>query len=118
MNLNRLLDYNKQPAIESELSHMIVKIFKTLNKNTTIDYTNSEVRKYDYLLTNEIPYIDDQVKLVGIYQELVNVQDIDEEKIKEQNEDLQEEKDAFDIDDYEVDDDIDGTAEAFDGFEE
>ena len=118
MNLNRLLDYNKQPAIESELSHMIVKIFKTLNKNTTIDYTNNEVRKYDYLLINEIPYIDDQVKLVGIYQELVNVQDIDEEKIKEQNEDLREEMNAFDIDDYEVDDDIDGTAEAFDGFEE
>ncbi len=117
MSLNRLLDYNKQPAIESELSHMIVKIFKTFNKNTLVDYTNIEIRKYDYLLTNEIPYMDDQVKLVGIYQELVNIQDIDDEKIKEQNEDLREEMNAFDIDDYEVDDDIDGTAEAFDGYE-
>lgn len=117
MNLNRLLDYNKQPAIESELCHMIVKIFKTLNKNTTIDYTNIEVRKYDYLLTNEIPYIDEQVKIVGFYQELVNVQDIDEDKVKEQNEDAREEMEAFDVDDYEVDDDIDGSAEAFDGYE-
>lgn len=116
MNLNRLLDYNKQPAIESELCHLIVKIFKSLNKNV-LDYTNIEVRKYDYLLTNEIPYIDDQVKLVGIYQELVNVQDIDEEKVKEQNEDMREEMEAFDVDDYEVDDDIDGAAEAFDGYE-
>jgi hypothetical protein len=117
MNLNRLLDYNKQPAIESELSHMIVKLFKALNKNTNIDYTNIEVRKYDYILLNELPYIDDQVKFVGMYQELVNIQEIDEEKVKEQNEDLREEKDAFDVDDYEVDDDIDGTAEAFDGYE-
>jgi hypothetical protein len=96
---------------------MIVKLFKALNKNTNIDYTNIEVRKYDYILLNELPYIDDQVKFVGMYQELVNIQEIDEEKVKEQNEDLREEKEAFDVDDYEVDDDIDGTAEAFDGYE-
>jgi hypothetical protein len=118
MNLNRLLDYNNQPAIESELCHLIVKIFKMVSKQLTIDYTNLEIRKYDYLLINELPYMDDKARFVGLYQELVNSQDIDEERVKQENEDAREERDAFDVDDYEVDDDIDGAAEAFDGFEQ
>jgi hypothetical protein len=61
--------------------------------------------------------MDEQVRLVGIYQELTNIDDIDEDKIKENNDILNEEKNALDVDDYEVDDDIDGAAEAFDGFE-
>ena len=118
MNLNRLLDYNKQPAIESELCHLIVKIFKMLNKNFLIDYTNIEIRKYDYLLINDINYIDEKATVIGLYQELVNIQDIDEQKMKQDNEDAAEVRDAFDVDDYEVDDDIDGAAEAFDGYEQ
>jgi hypothetical protein len=56
---------------------------------------------------------------MGIYNELINENDseIDKEKLKEQNYDAQEAIDAFDIDDYEVDDDIDGTAEALDGYD-
>jgi hypothetical protein len=89
-----------------------------LNKHLTIDYTNLEIRKYDYLLINELPYMDDKAKFVGLYQELVNSQDIDEEKVKQENEDAKEVHDSLDVDDYEVDDDIDGAAEAFDGFEQ
>jgi hypothetical protein len=118
MNLNRLLDYNKQPAIESELSHLIVKIFKMLSKNFIVDYTNIEIRKYDYMLLNDINYMDEKASIIGVYQELVNIQDIDEQKIKQENEDNAEVRDAFDVDDYEVDDDIDGAAEAFDGYEQ
>ena len=117
MNLNRLLDYNKLPAIESELTHLIVKIFKMHNKQYTVDYTNIDIRKFDYMLMNEAPYVDEHVHISGIYNELGNINDIDQDKINEQNENIREEKEAFDIDDYEVDDDIDGTAEAFDGYE-
>ena len=118
MNLNRLLDYNNQPAIESELCHLIIKIFKMVNKLLNIDYTSLEIRKYDYLLINELPYMDDKARFVGMYQELTNSQDIDEEKVKQDNEDNKEQIDSLDIDDYEVDEDIDGSAEAFDGFEQ
>jgi hypothetical protein len=117
MNLNKLLDYNNQPAIESELSHLIIKIIKMFNIQMNIDYTNSDVRKYDYILINQLPYMDEQIRLVGLYQELTNIDDIDNDKIKENNDILNEEQNALDVDDYEVDDDIDGVAEAFDGFE-
>jgi hypothetical protein len=117
MNLNKLLNYNNQPAIESELAHLIIKIIKMTYTQLNIDYTNSDIRKYDYILINSLPYMDEQMRVVGIYNELTNIQDIDEDKLKEENDILNEENNAFDIDDYEVDDDIDGNIEAFDGFE-
>jgi hypothetical protein len=54
MNLNKLLDYNNQPAIESELSYLIIKIIKMFNIQINIDYTNSDIRKYDYILINQL----------------------------------------------------------------
>ena len=63
---------------------------------------------------NEAPIVDEKVRFVGMYQELINADEVNEDKIKEDNYNAREELDAFDVDDYEVDDDIDGTAEAFD----
>ena len=119
MNLNKLLDYNDQTVIQSELAFLIIKIFIMLNKQLTINYTNSDIRKYDYLLINELPYVNDKVRFIasGVYQELTNLDDIDQDKEKQIIEDIKEESNTFDIDDYEVDDDIDGAVEALDGFE-
>jgi hypothetical protein len=116
-NFNRLLDYNKQPAIESELAHLIIKIIRYLFNLYYRPYSNYNVRKFDYLLINEIPYIDDTLKVVGHYQELLTKQEIDDKEKKEENYSAQEAFDSLDIDDYEQDDDIDGAAEALDGFE-
>lgn len=119
-NLNRLLDYNSESVIESELAHLIIKIIKYVIKLYYKDYSNIDIRKFDYIITNdEGEVINTNIATVGIYNELVNENEseIDKEKVKEQNYDAQEANDAFDVDDYEVDDDIDGAAEAFDGYE-
>lgn len=116
-NLNRLLDYNKQPAIESELSHLIIKMIQYFFNQYYKSWANSSVRKFDFILMNETPYIDEKLKVVGHYQELVSKQEIDDPNQKEEAYSNQEATDAFDIDDYEVDDDIDGAAEALDGYE-
>jgi hypothetical protein len=119
-NLNRLLDYNSENVIESELAHLIVKIIKYVTKLYYKDYSNIDIRKFDYIITNEeAEVINTNIATVGIYNELVNENEseIDKEKVREANYDAQEERDAFDVDDYEVDDDIDGSAEAFDGYE-
>ncbi len=117
-NLNRLLDYNKQPAIESELSHLIIKIIKYLFNLYYKPYSNYNVRKFDFLLLNETPYIDEKLKIVGHYQELLTQQEIDDPDKKEESYDAQEAFNSLDIDDYEQDDDIDGAAEALDGYED
>ena len=116
-NFNRLLDYNKQPAIESELSHMIIKIIKYLFNLYYKQYSNYNVRKFDFLLINETPYIDETLKIVGHYQELLTQQEIDDPEKKDELYSSQEALDSLDIDDYEQDDDVDGTAEALDGYE-
>jgi hypothetical protein len=116
-NFNRLLDYNTQPAIQSELAHLIVKIIKYLFNLYYRPYSNYNVRKFDFLLINEAPDINDTLKMVGHYQELLTKQEIDDPNRKEENYNAQEALDSLDIDDYEQNDDIDESAEALDGFE-
>ena len=116
-NFTKLLDYNNQPAIESELAHLLVKIIKFLFNIYYRPYFNYNIRKFDYLLLNETPYIDESLKVIGHYQELLSQQEIDDPNKVEDEYSNQEANDALDIDDYEKDDDIDGTAEALDGYE-
>ena len=115
-NFNKLLDYNDLPAIQSELSYLIVTIIQFCF-NINFKDTQYDLRKFEYLVIQDIPYVDERIKPVGLYQELQNSDEIDETKNKEVNEDAQEVIDALDIDDYDQDDDIDGTMEALDGDE-
>jgi hypothetical protein len=116
-NFNRLLDYNKQPVIESELAHLIIKIIRYLFNLYYRPYSNYNVRKFDFLLLNETPYIDETLKVIGHYQELLTQQEIDDPDRKEEEYSAQEAFDSLDIDDYEKNDDFDGAAEALDGYE-
>jgi hypothetical protein len=75
------------------------------------------VRRFDFLLINETPYIDETLKIVGHYQELLTQQEIDDPEKKDEQYSAQEAFDSLDIDDYEQDDDVDGAAEALDGYE-
>ena len=119
-NFNRLLDYNTQLTMQTELSHLIIRLIKFSFNQYFRPYSNTQVRKFDFILINETPYIDDNLKVSGFYQELLNNKEIDEQQTKEKdsNIDAKEAEQSMDIDDYEVDDDIDGTMEAYDGYEE
>ena len=119
-NFNRLLDYNTQLALQSELSHLIIRLIKYSFNQYFRPYSNTQVRKFDFILINETPYIDDSLKVVGFYQELLNSKEIDDQnqKQKDDNTDAKEAFESMDVDDYEVDDDVDGTMEAYDGPEE
>ena len=116
-NFNRLLDYNTQIAVQSELCHLIIKIIKYSFEQYYRPYSNTQVRKFDFILINEVPYIDENLKVVGFYQELLNDTEINNEndKNKDNNIDTREAIDSIDIDDYEIDDDIDNSMEALDG---
>jgi len=113
MNFNKLLDYNPSTAIHSELAYLIIKIIE-YNMNLYIKDNNYNIRKFEYLVLGDIPYINETVRPIGLYQELFTDGEINQDKINESNYDAQEAKDAFDIDDYEVNDDIDGKIEALD----
>ena len=121
-NLNKLLDYNTQPAIESELAHLIIKIIKFLFNMYYRPYFNYNIRKFDYLLLNETVYIDETLRVVGHFQELLTQSEIDDPDKKEEEYNVKEATYALDIDDYSDEedkkyDDIDNSVEALDGYE-
>ena len=115
MNFNRLLDYNSQPAIESEIAYLITRIIQYSSELYLKENNYFDIRKFDYIILCDEPYIDETVRITD-KQEFVKENDIDAKNIKdEENYDAQEAFDAFDIDDYDQDNDIDGNMEAFDG---
>jgi hypothetical protein len=116
-NFNKLLDSNIQPAIQSELAHLIIIIIRFIYNQYYRPYSNYNIRKFDFELINETPYIDEKFKVVGHYQELLTQQEIDDPDRKEAQYSDQEAAESLDIDDYEKDDDIDGSFEALDGYE-
>ena len=139
-NLTKLLDYNTQnpggaiggaiggsrilveshghaSGITSELAYLIVKLIKYSFHLYYKSYSNYNIRKFDYLLLNDNPSIDETLKTVGHYQELLSNQELEDPNKKEEIENAREELDAIDIDDYEQTDDIDEFAETFDNNE-
>ncbi len=103
-NLNKLIEYNEQPAIRTNLCYMIVKLIQYNYYNYYIPIENSQIRKFDSLLLVDAPYIDESSRVVGYYQELVSVKEIDEEANKEKEYDMNEEQNALDIDEYDEND--------------
>ena len=79
------------------------------------------IRRFDSLLLNDSPYMDDSMKVVGYYMDLVNTKEVDDIVDKEIKYDMDEEKNALDIDDYEredyeVDDDLTNEANDNDNY--
>ena len=105
-NLSKLFQYNDMPAIRTSLCYMIIKLI-IYNYNTYyIPIENFEIRKFDSLLLTEAPYMDESMRVVGYYQDLVNVNEIDDEVVKDMNYELNEETTALDMDDNEKEDEV------------
>ena len=50
---------------------MIIKLIKFSFNQYFRQYSNTNIRKFDYILINEVPYMDDSLKVTGFYQELL-----------------------------------------------
>ena len=105
-NLKRLLDYNQESMIKTNISLMIMRIIIYCFNQYYIPLENTTIRKFDYILVSDT-YIDDSMIASGYYQDLINTNEIDDkekEEIKNKDTDIQEELNALDIDDYDDDD--------------
>jgi len=83
---------------------MLIHIIQYCYEMYHIPLENSQIRKFDSLLSLDAPYIDESLRIVGYYQELVNVKEIDDVADKEKEYDVKEEQDALDIDEYDEND--------------
>jgi len=119
-SFNKLLDYNQN---NNDICYLIVRIIYKLFNTYYINYLDYHIQRFDMLLFNETPFIDETLRPSGYYQDLLSKEEIDDpdrkEAIKDAAYDEEQAKESLDIDDIDVDDDIDGIGEMMDGgFEE
>jgi len=130
-NLNRLLDYNNNSQqINQNLAYMIIKLIDYNFDFYRIPFDNIAIRKFYKIVNINAPNIDESLRVIGSYEELLNSQEIDDEnkglinknnleKTEEETNkeiDSKEESEALDIDDYENLDDEDGYGEEETGY--
>ena len=65
---------------------------------------NYVLNKFTKTIYTDEPYLDDSMRVYGIYNELVDDEDIDDEEQYENELNIKEEQDSFDIDNYSDDD--------------
>jgi hypothetical protein len=107
-NLKRLLEYNEN---KTNIVNMIIKLIHFSFNHYYIPYENFQIRKFDSLILKDRPYIDESLRVIGFYQELVDINTIDEQKTTDMIIEAEEERNAYDLDtdgigmgDYDEDD--------------
>jgi hypothetical protein len=103
-NMHKLIEYNNQPAIRIQISYMLIRIIQLSYYSYFIPTEYTAIRRFDSILSIDAPYIDESSRVIGFYQELVNVKEIDESVMKEKEYDMNEEQNALDVDEYDDDD--------------
>lgn len=111
-NFIRLIQYNDKGYMYT----MIVKLIHYSFNKFYIPYENINIRRFDKLIINDKPYIDESLRIIGYYQELVEIDNIDRDEIEDMKIDAEEEINSYDIDEYAENDDDDNN-EDFDADE-
>ena len=103
--LNKLIEYNTNKRLQSEICYMIVSIIKYLfSIYYKLNYS-IEVQKF-YILSkiDNDSIVDERVTFVGMYSELLKQEDLENEELLEKKYDAEQEGEAIDYDDYDSDD--------------
>lgn len=107
-NFKRLIEYNEN---KTNIINMVIKLIHFSFNHYYIPYENFQIRKFDSLILKDKPYIDESLRVVGFYQELIDVNTIDEQKTNDILLEAEEERNAYDLDtdgigmgDYDEDD--------------
>lgn len=104
-NFNKLLDYNKDKNINSNIALLIVELIQYSYQTYHIHRDDMNIRKLETLLHINAPNIDDSLRAISSFEELVNFREIDDtpndmnnEEYSEMIYDIQEEMDSLDFD--------------------
>jgi hypothetical protein len=115
-NLNRVIEYNSNTKLNNIIIFLIKIIYYEFNKYY-VNYDNFQLRRFDKLLLIDKSYVDESLRVVGYYQELVDINMIDEDNLREIDHENTEEVNSHDIDMYDEDDineDYDGNDDMID----
>ena len=103
-NFNRLISYNSKNQKIPLVNYLIVRLIDYNYNQYKIDIQQTEIKRFISYIYTDQPYIDDNLRVIGVYNELVDDnEDIDEETKNALLDNIEAEG-SLDIDDYESDD--------------
>lgn len=106
--LNKLIDYNTNKKIQTELSYLIISLIKFLFDSYYRNNFSIDVQKFYFLskIIDDDSMVDERTSFVGMYSELLKQEDLENEELLEKQYDDQQEVEALDVDDVDSDDDF------------
>jgi hypothetical protein len=110
-NIEKLLDSNENISNISEIGNMIAIMIYDMFLLYYKSMSDYNIRKFDFLLINYSPYVDEKIRVSEKYQDILTKEIVDEVNVEDAYIE-REELDAVDLDDYDVDDDIDDRVDA------
>ena len=114
-NFNRLISYNTNSQKIPLINYLIVRLIDYNYNQYNIDIQHTEIKRFISYIYTDQPYIDDHLRVIGVYNELVDENDDIDEETKNALLDNIEAEGSLDIDDYESDDpETEGYMEALD----
>jgi hypothetical protein len=99
-NFERLFQYNNNNI---NITLFIISLIEYSFNHFFVPLENFQLRRFDTIIMNEAPYVDESLRIIGYYQELVDINNIDNDKLNEQELEAQEEVNSQEIDGYDED---------------
>jgi len=103
-NLIKLIDYN-DGIDKTYISFLIPLLIHNIFEEYYVPLNNTSLRRFEYKVNSKAIVQDENIHVVGIYQELVNEEELNSDTKKESEYDVNEETNALDVDDYDEEED-------------
>ena len=103
--LHLLLKINSSKKLQFEIAYFIIAILHFNFYYYYQDIKHIEIRKFQLLINNEDEFLEPSYKVIGLYQELISLEELESDEFIDKQIDIQEEADALDFDD--MDDEYD-----------
>lgn len=102
-NFDKILDFNNSSQNITIISYLLIRIID-LNYNSYKNFNNLEIERFKAFIYSDQPYINEYLRVEGVYNELKDEDEEEDEEEKNKILDNIEAAESLDIDDYEDDD--------------
>ena len=100
----RLLRYNKKSNYYTEIVNLITNIIYDVFNKDYKPLNHIDLIRFDYLMIYDNPYVDESLKVIGYYNELMTEEEINNPDTIDKEYNANEENNAIDVDDMGSDD--------------
>jgi hypothetical protein len=103
-NLSMLIDYN-DGMDKTNTGHFIIVLINQIFMEYYIPLNDTNLRKFEYKINSKAIVQDENIHIVGIYNEIVSQEELNSNDTREENYDASQAESSFDVGDYDEDED-------------